>query len=315
MIENRGQRRRAQASSLVQTAGNPAKYITDVLRGSWNGTTGMVRCISGYHEDKTASLQIGFSGGHLWYKCYAGCSAQAITQALRRRGLSNLLPGVLPRREPQQLIVDAASDTAKNERNLAFARRIWDESEDAYDTVVDTYLAWRGLDKIAIPKTIRFHPKLKHPTGLYFPAMVALVTNPVTGEKMGSIHRTFLRHSGYGKAGIEPAKMSLGPIMGGLIELSKFDDEMLIGEGIETVLSVMQSTGMAGIACIAAPNMKDIKLPSWVKKVVILADNDKTGVHAAVCLGRRLMREGREVKIANSPVGNDFNDALREDVE
>ena len=61
---------------------------------------------------------------------------------------------------------------------------------------------------------LRFHRGLKHPSGGFWPCMVALVTRGADNAPL-AIHRTFLARDGGGKAPIDPAKMMLGPCRGG----------------------------------------------------------------------------------------------------
>jgi DNA primase len=64
-------------------------------------------------------------------------------------------------------------------------------------------------------------------------------------------------------------------------------------------------------ATIAALFMKEVVLPDEVKEVLIAADHDPAGVEAARALARRLLREGRRVRLAVPPEeGEDWLDVL-----
>ena len=98
--------------------------------------------------------------------------------------------------------------------NAELAREIWDNAQPITGTLVETYLRSRGITlPDPAPECLRFAPKLRHPNGQFFPAMIALPTNPKTGEPVGGIQRTFLAWSGKGKAQVEKGeqKLSLGP--------------------------------------------------------------------------------------------------------
>jgi len=69
------------------------------------------------------------------------------------------------------------------------ALQIWAASERADGTLVETYLHSRRI-VIPIPPSIRFHPSLRHRSGEFFPAMVALVTRGATEDPV-AVHRTF----------------------------------------------------------------------------------------------------------------------------
>ena len=63
-----------------------AHDVTLGLDGRWSGTSGTACCPA--HDDKTPSLSIGEGeGGRIIVKCHAGCSQDAVIDALQRRGL------------------------------------------------------------------------------------------------------------------------------------------------------------------------------------------------------------------------------------
>jgi putative DNA primase/helicase len=63
---------------------------------------------------------------------------------------------------------------------------------------------------------------------------------------------------------------------------------------------------------VAASFLKEASLPPEVKEVVVAADHDKAGLEAAHALARRLLREGRKVRLAVPPEeGEDWLDALK----
>ncbi len=195
------------------------------------------------------------------------------------------------------------------ERNATFARRIWSESQPAAETPVARYLASRGIT-IEPPPTLRYHPALKHgPTGLHLPAMIAGVAIWPAREVV-AIHRTFLTATGDSKAPVSQNKMMLGPCAGGAVRLSPFGNDLVLAEGIETALSVLQASGKPVWACLSTSGLKSVLLPPEVATVTIAADGDEPGITAAEEAASRFYREGRDVKIAKPPPGMDFNDLL-----
>jgi phage/plasmid primase-like uncharacterized protein len=126
-----------------------------------------------------------------------------------------------------------------------------------------------------------------------------------------AIHRIYLH--GCDKAPIEKPKMSLGPIAGAAVRLAPAADGMLIGEGIEDVLTVMAATGRPGWATLGNGNMSELVLPPEVRSLIILADNDPPGLRSAYQAAERWAREGRQVRISRPPAGvKDFNDLMKE---
>ncbi|KUO66706.1 MAG: hypothetical protein APF80_06930 [Alphaproteobacteria bacterium BRH_c36] len=149
------------------------------------------------------------------------------------------------------------------------------------------------------------------PGGTSHPALIAKVANPVTGEFL-AIQRTALLEDGTGKAGIKKNKAALGSTAGGAVVFGDLYDgrAILEGEGIETVLSACQATGLPGIATLSDGTLGKPQLPKG-KAVVILAD---LGSEKAARAGaQRRSAEGRKVQIALPPktCGKDFNDTLR----
>jgi hypothetical protein len=134
---------------------------------------------------------------------------------------------------------DRPGEAARMKRALA----IWCETRPAAGTIVEPYLANRGLALLSL-QCLRFHPDCPHPSGRRYPAMVALVEHSERGPVR--VHRTYLRSDGSGKAAVETTKASLGPIAGGAVQLATIQPGRwtLIKEGIETALSVGQSCGL-----------------------------------------------------------------------
>lgn len=195
-----------------------------------------------------------------------------------------------------------------DDNRTAVALRLWAETAELRHTVAEAYLA--GRDITVGSSALRFHPSLKHPSGSRWPAMVALVVDGLTGKPI-AIHRTFVTRNGNGKAPVEPAKMMLGPCRGGAVRLAEATDKLMIGEGIESTLSAMQATGDPAWTSLSTAGMKTLALPPSVLDVIILADGDDAGERAATQAARRWKAEGRRVRIARPPRGQDFNDVVR----
>jgi putative DNA primase/helicase len=139
--------------------------------------------------------------------------------------------------------------------------------------------------------------------------MIALVTRGSDDTPL-AIHRTFLARDGAGKAPVNPQKMMLGPCRGGAVRLAETGSLLMVGEGIETCLAVMQETGFPAWAALSTAGMRALDLPAGVRDVIVLADGDDPGEAAARDCALRWKREGRRVRIARPPRGMDFNDML-----
>jgi uncharacterized protein (DUF927 family) len=197
------------------------------------------------------------------------------------------------------------------------AREIWDTAQPTTGTLVDIYFGSRGISPPdPAPKCLRFAAKLTHPNGQFFPAMIALPTNPKTGEPTGGIQRTFLSWSGKGKAQVEKneQKMSLSHIRGGVVRLAESVEgrPLLLGEGVETVMTVMEATGLPGWATLGTSGLVNLDLPDTVTEVILLAENDGGPNEKALSVVLpALIERGVKVLVARPPPGlKDFNDLV-----
>jgi putative DNA primase/helicase len=285
-----------------------AETIAKALGGRKAGSAWMARCPA--HEDRVPSLSItGAKGGKVLVRCHAGCDQRDVIAALCSRGIwetEGRQQGRSPRKDSRR--PSAAPDPdAQKRTEAAFA--IWQASQPAVGTPVETYLCSRGLH-VPPPSTIRFHAGLKHPSSGIWPAMVALVTRG-GDDTLLAIHRTFLARDGVDKAPVDPAKMMLGPCRGGVVRLASPGDVLMVGEGIETCLAAMQATGQPAWAALSTSGLRALDLPDAVRDVIVLADGDEPGEAAPQDCARRWKREGRRVRIARPPHGMDFNDLLK----
>jgi len=251
------------------------------------------------HDDRRPSLSVRVVGDRVLVKCHTGCSQAAVIAALRDRGL---WPGQA-RQQRRDAPLHLAADTSG--RHIAIARHLWERAVPAGGTLVETYLRSRGIEIIP-ERVLRYHPRLRHPCGTAWPAMVALVTR---GDGVATaIHRTFIARDGSAKAPVDPNKMMLGPCHGGAVRLASLADELMVGEGIETCLAAMQTTGRPAWAALSASGLRAVDLPPQVRNVIVLADGDDAGEAAARNAARRWTAEGRSVRIVRAPTGLDFAD-------
>ncbi len=159
---------------------------------------------------------------------------------------------------------------------------------------------------------LRWHPKLRHPSGYTGPALVGLVTDAVTAEPL-SLHRTWIQPNGK-KAPVDPPRLLLKGHRksGGVIRL--WPDECVtlglsIAEGIET--SLCAAHGATPIwACIDAGNMQRLPVLAGITSLTIFADHDDVGLHAADSCALR-WAAGAEVTIVQPDApGTDMADEV-----
>jgi phage/plasmid primase-like uncharacterized protein len=187
--------------------------------------------------------------------------------------------------------------------------------EGSWPPVLMNYFGSRSLEPFDPCQRLRFDPKMPHGGGRCFPALLALATD--VNEEPTAVQATYLREDGAGKADISPSRKTFGSPAASAVRLLEGCDTLVIGEGIESTLSVMQSTGEGGFALLGTSGLRTICLPAVYRTrlILIAADNDASGAgQAAACeAARRLVSEGfLDVRIVTPPTaGTDFNDRLR----
>jgi hypothetical protein len=266
------------------------------------------RCRCPVHGGRSLTLQDGRSA--VLVRCWAGCETGDVLAELRRLGL---LVGRSDESRPPPIA--PRSDDADAARRATLARHIWGETRDARGSPVERYLRSRGIT-IPVPPSLRWMASLKHgPKGTVLPAVVAKVVNIV--DEFVAVHRIYLLPDGTGKAAVEPEfqKMSLGPTAGAAVRLGPLNPvrALIVGEGIENTLSLMQLRDLPGWSAIGTSGLKNLILPRVIRLVLIAVDHDRhgKGEMAARDAACRWLAEGREVRLAIPSAPGDWNDVLK----
>jgi putative DNA primase/helicase len=268
----------------------------------------MARCPAHVDHNPSLSIQSG-NDGKILVCCFAGCEQHRVIAILKARGLwgenwRGNAKGI------SRSFMAADRIGARDAEMRQLAARILERTTAAGGTIVETYFGSRHI-VIPVPRALRFHTALKHPSGGRWPAMIAPVTRGVDGLLL-AIHRTFLARDGAGKAPVDPQKMMLGLCRGGAVRLAPLGSVLMVGEGIETCIAAMQAIGHPAWAALSTSGLRTLDLPKDVRDVIVLADGDDAGEAAARDCAWRWKREGRRVRIARPPRGMDFNDMLVE---
>ena len=210
-------------------------------------------------------------------------------------------------------------DRREAEAKTYYALRIWNEGTCIWGTPGQTYLTSRrcdGLFPYDRDAVFRFHLHCPYGTGRA-PCLITLLRNIETDEPQ-AIQRTPLADDGR-KVG---DRMTLGPKTGAAVKLwpqSTVRDRLVVGEGVETVLSAALYIKHRGErldpawAAIDAGNLAALPLIRGVQQLTILADHDAsgTGQEAAKACSIRWTTAGREVRrLTPKKMGGDFNDIV-----
>lgn len=241
--------------------------------------------------------------GKLLVKCWgAGCAAEDIFEELRRLDLDD------DWRERDEIAIEYRDDKT---RYWIWALQIWDRGRPA-PVRIKPYLLRRGIT-ITPPPSLRFLPSCKHQSGAILPAIIAKFVD--VDDQFRGVQRIFLADDEQRLAGVDPPKPTLGPIAGGAVRLAPFDPckPLVVGEGIESTLSLMQLRGLPGWAAGSTSGLKSLVLPWAVRRILVAVDHDANGAGecAARAAGARWLSEGREVRLAMPRGFGDWNDVLQ----
>jgi putative DNA primase/helicase len=220
--------------------------------------------------------------------------------------------------EQQRRLGEAKRQAEKEKRDrTGQALTLWNEAQPCRGSPIESYLYHtRGigdwLDTFPfLDKVFRYHPSC--PFGAErLPCMLALVREIKTNAP---VHRTALT------TGPRPERIerrSLGPTTGGAIKISpdhEVHSGLLIGEGIETVLSASKLLQFKPVWSLIDKNgLAKFPVLSGVESVTIAVDNDPggDGQRAAAECVQRLTEAAVEVITAQTNLVSDFNDFIRE---
>ena len=221
----------------------------------------------------------------------------------------------------QQRRRDEAKRHAEKERQKRTrqALTLWNEAQSCRSSPIENYLYYTRsigdwLDTFPfVDKVFRYHPSC--PFGSErVPCMLALVREIKTNAPV-AIHRTALT------TGPRPERIdrkSLGPTAGGAIKISpdhEVHSGLLIGEGIETVLSASKLLQFKPVWSLIDKNgIAKFPILSGIESVTIAVDNDPggDGQRAATECVQRLTQASVEVITAQTNLVSDFNDFIRE---
>jgi len=318
----------AREVERLKSAVSVAAVISDTVPLQRNGKHLVGLCP--FHDERTPSFNVYTDH----YHCF-GCGRHgdvidwlvATRQMTFPEAVRHLTGGAHPDRTHHQPLRAPSPRRAPRSPTADVFLRCWNEGLDPAGTLVQTYLHNRGGLFVPDGAPIRFHPRCQRgardlPDGPeYWPAMLALMTDPISGRPVG-LHRTYLLPDGSGKAPVTTrcgavlkTKMILGTW--GVVRLAS-DAEvgraLAISEGIENALTASQIVGWGPVwAAGTQDEIAQFPLLPGIEALTIFADADDsgTGLNAARECAKRWTRFGREALIHVPPRGQDWNDAAQ----
>ncbi len=222
-----------------------------------------------------------------------------------RRFLSLPRPAPWERPKPDRSPTPAGSAKA--------ARRLIGMARPIRGTLVETYLRRRGIEVAHDAGVLRYHPHCYYRPDdgapvQKRPAMIAAITD-LAGRITG-VHRTWLAPDGSGKAAVTTPRRAMGNLLGHAVRFGAAEDVLVVGEGIETMLSLRVALpGMPMAAALSAGHLAALEMPPTLRRLYIARDADAAGDRALAALTERAVAAGIEV-LALSPRRGDFNDDL-----
>ena len=207
----------------------------------------------------------------------------------------------------------ARADPPASWDGAAAARRLWRRCRPLEGTLADAYLRARGLGDCRLP-ALRFHPALAYRDDAgwrRFSALVAAVTSP--GGTLEGVQRTWLHPARPAKAPVAQPRKALGRVHGHAVRFGALagpGTTLLVGEGIETVLSLVAVVpALPAAAALSAGSLAAFVPPPGTARLLIAADRDAAGRRAAAGLEARAMAQGLAAVVLTPALG-DFNDDL-----
>ena len=138
--------------------------------------------------------------------------------------------------------------------------------------------------------------------------MIAAVTDGA-GALQG-VHRTWLSSNGQDKAAVDTPRRAMGHLLGNAVRIALADQTLVLGEGIETMLSVREAAPSLPVwAALSSSHLGAVLLPGGLQRLYVAIDRDRAGQRAAERLTARATEAGIAVWVLEPQLG-DFNDDL-----
>jgi uncharacterized protein (DUF927 family) len=203
---------------------------------------------------------------------------------------------------------------AVSEKWSKIGEAMWEEAGPIAATIAEVYCKEnRAVYLPFSPDVVRFHPAAAHPK--LKTKMPALVVK-VNGSAEPAYNFTWLAPDGKAKAPLDKKEQrrTLGSNKGGAVHLAEPEPgkPLLLGEGVETVATAIEATGLPGWATLGTAALSNIELPEGVTEVIHLAENDEANQKALNRVCPLLAERGVTNRIARPPTGfKDFNDMVK----
>ena len=269
------------------------------LDGKWHGDTAMCHCPA--HDDRTPSLKVTLGERAILYFCYAGCSQEQVSTAIRKLDSTPLTDRG-----------KAARTQRKTHDFRGLAVEIWNKSLPLKGTLGERYLRSRKID-FEIPE-VRFDPACISGVGkdrTIHPALIAAIRDD---SGIVAIQRTFLCTDGLDKANIEEPKATLGFPRGGAGRWGGIPRKIVrLAEGVEDAASAMiiASGGLPIWPVFGIKRYGSIDIGDTIERVIIYTQPGAEAANAIINATPHLTANNRELEVVPPFGDGDWNDLLR----
>jgi len=261
--------------------------------------------------DRSVSLLL-LNDGRVIAHGFGSADWRQVRDALIGAGLidrfGRISGGALPIRAPAAERPDVA-------RRVAIARRLW----EAATAIGAASLSRRHLEGRAIRQDPAHIEALRHhsaaPLAIYreygrtAPALMAAIRDP--NGSLTAIELTYLAPSGRRDDRLRLPRKTVGVLPpGSAVRLAPVQTDLLVGEGVMTVLSASDRLGLPGWALMSVRSLAAWTPPPVVRRVLIAADRGRPGQEAAAVLEARLTAMGLCASVASPPDGSEDWNAL-----
>jgi putative DNA primase/helicase len=197
---------------------------------------------------------------------------------------------------------------------IAVAQRLWDEAWPLSETSPGgRHVRIRGVVQ-ALERVcdLRSHSTIRLSVfaerGRTAPGLIAAIRDPA--GRLTAVEIVYLGPNARRLQGVRLSRKTVGVVLpGSAVRLAAPGRDLLVGEGVFSVLSASERFGRPGWALLSAHNLAAWSPPPGVASVLIAADRGPAGERAAGVLADRLAQRGIGVRALLPPPGRgDWND-------
>lgn len=264
------------------------------------------------HSAADRSVSLALEGERVLIHSFAGDDWRRVRDELRRRGLVDAEGRLLGPGPGVRAAIGADTAPPSAVERLRAVERLWSEGRPVAGAPAERHLMRRGL-RGPWPPDLRAHSAAPSAVyldrGLRRPALLAAIRDPAGG--LCGVELTYLTAAGARARVTTPRKTIGRRPAGAAVRLAEPAAELLVAEGVVSALSAARLLTRPAWALLAAGSLAAWTPPAEVRFVVIAADRDPAGAHAAWTLLRRLRRSGLACSLRWPPAPHrDWNEAL-----